>query len=145
MTKILHKNPYNPSALLYSQLDQLERYRTYDGKFHLKIVYPELGRSNEWKQMSNPVTDTIIKGFQAIRLDMKKKQKNDNGQKMPWGGMGLCYNFRTLMCDTPPRKPGYWWMAVGAKQDYKNVIPGKIPGPWNVGVRKVEMYVKLGR
>ena len=93
--------------------------------------------------MSNPVTDTIITGFQAIKLDMEK-----DGQLMPWGGMGLCHNFRALMCDTPPQPPehppGYWWMAVGAQYEYKH-MPGKIPGPWNVGVRKVEMYVKLGR
>ena len=136
MTKILHKNPDNPSASLYSKLDQLECYRTHEGKFHLKIVYPELGRSNEWKQKSNPVTDTEIKGFQAIKLDMKK-----DGQLKPWGGLGLCHNKKALMCDTPTRRPGYWWMAVGAKYDWPK---GRIPGPQGVSVRKVEIYVKLG-
>merc|ERR1712038_634139 len=56
----LSKNPDDPAALLFSRLDQLENFRTEDGKFHLKIVYPELGGSNEWMQTSNPVLDNTI-------------------------------------------------------------------------------------
>ena len=135
MTKILHKNPNNPSALLYSKLDQLEKYRTYEGKFHLKIVYPELGRSNEWKQKSNPVTDTKIEGFEAIKLDFKF-----DGHRKPWRGLGFCENVKALICDTPSRQ--YWWMAVGAKNyNYKGIIPGPV---WS-SVKKVEVHVKIGK
>ena len=60
----INKNPDDPDALLFSKLFQLEDYKTEDGKFHLKIVYPGLdGRNNEWTQKSNQVTDSTILGI----------------------------------------------------------------------------------
>ena len=38
---VLSKNPTDPNADLYSILDTLENYRDADGKFTLKICYPE--------------------------------------------------------------------------------------------------------
>ena len=135
MNKNLVKNPDDPSALLYSRLDQLESFRD-GGKFHLKIVYPELGHSNEWRQKSNPVTDTEIEGFEEIKLNFKA-----NGQFKPWRGMGLCHNTKALMCEIHPSRQ-HWWMAIGAQHYWPE---GRIPGPVGFNVKKVEIHVKIGK
>ena len=137
LNEIFFKNSDNPSALLYSQLDKLECFRN-DGKFHLRIVYPELGGSNEWIQKSNPVADRKIEGFKAVKLDYKI-----DGHLQPWRGLGLCRSDKsTLICDTPARN--HWWMAVGAKShwpSYKKTIPGR----HGAYVKKVELFVLNGK
>ena len=67
----LSRNPGDPTALLYSILDQLEGFRSQEGKFRLKLCWPELDwgqggcHCNEWLQTSNPVNSSDITGFQV--------------------------------------------------------------------------------
>ena len=109
----LSKNAEDQGASLFSRLDQLEQFRGEGGKFHFKIVYPELGGSNEWLQTSNPTKATTIEGFEPIRLDNKV-----DGQNKPWGGLGLCTGRKNdaFICDTPTE--GTWWMCIGCKSFY---------------------------
>ena len=133
-------------ALLFSRLDQLENFRAEDGKFHLKIVYPELGGSNEWIQTSNPATESTIEGLEAVKLDYTV-----DGLRGPWGGLGLCTGkSSTFICDTPTK--GYWFMAIGSQglwgPDTTNdpTIPGPRSEPYQAhkyAVRRVEVYVTL--
>ena len=109
----------------------------------MKIVYPELGGSNEWVQTSNPVRDSTIKGYQPLSVDYKV-----NGQLQPWGGLGKCSGKPTsaAICDTPTT--GYWFMCVGCKGWWPNTgiptIPGPRSNPYVSGkyaVTKVELYI----
>ena len=67
----LSKNPSDPTAPLFSILDQLEGFRNQEGRFRLKLCWPELDwgqggcHCNEWLQTSNPVNSTDITGFQV--------------------------------------------------------------------------------
>ena len=133
----LNKNSHNPNAPLFSNLDQLESFRNAEGKFHLKLCYPErqskLGYCNEWLQSSNPVTDGKITGFKKIHLSFSK-----NGAGKPFGGLGKSGKSETTLMDDTGSNP-YWWMAVGATKYYEKK---KIPGPWLLPkVTKVEMFV----
>ena len=141
----LSKNSDDPTALLYSRLDQLEDFRTEDGKFHLKIVFPDLGGSNEWMQTSNPVTDSTIKGFQPVKLDYQI-----DGHANPWGGLGLnTVNEQALISDTPTTE--FFYMCLGCQIYYPST--GAIPGPRIskeneedvLAVTQVELYVTNGK
>ena len=117
----LSKNPDDPTAPLFSRLDQLEDFRTEDGNFHLKIVYPELGGSNEWIQTSNPATDSEIEGFQPVKLDFQ-----NDGVNNPWVGLGLNTGQRSaLISDTPTNS--HWFMCIGCQEWWPST--GTIPGP----------------
>ena len=136
MSEIFFKNSDNPSALLFSQLDKLECFRN-DGKFHLKIVFPERGGSNEWIQKSNPVAVKNIEGFKAVKLDYKI-----DGHLQPWRGLGLCKHTNALVCDTPTTN--HWWMAVGAQSNWPS-NKKTIPGRHGAYVKKVELFVENGK
>ena len=135
----LSKNPENSSALLFSRLDQLERFRTEDGDFHFKIVFPGLGGRNEWIQTSNPATSNTIEGYQAVNLDYDVQ-----GNSEPWGGLGLCTGQSVaFICDTPTT--GNWFMCVGCQSMWINpdTIPGPRLDPHQSGtVTQVELYVQ---
>ena len=147
----MSKNPTDPNADLYSILDTLENFRDAEGKFTFKICYPEFagvggGRCNEWKQTSNPATESTITGFEPIGI--LAWNLNSNGQ--PWGGLGknvASAQTRTLIDDLPSSSS--YWMSIGAfvAQSTSGTPPiSRILGPRSsVGsyqVTKVELFVK---
>ena len=135
----LWKNPSDPNAKLFSILFVLDDFKI-DGMFHMRIVYPELGGSNEWIQTSNPVRDSIIEGYQPLSLDYRT-----DGNSEPWGGLGNCRGSNaTAICDTPTS--GNYSMCVGCQVWWVN--SSNIPGPRsNVsddsGVTQVELYIRI--
>ena len=148
---VLSKNPTDPNADLYSILDTLENFRDAEGKFTFKICYPEVtgfggGRCNEWKQTSNPATESSITGFEPIGT----LAWNLNGNGQPWKGLGknvASAQTRTLIDDFPTSST--YWMSIGAfvAQSTSGTPPiSKILGPRSsVGsftVTKVELFVK---
>jgi len=138
---VLSKNPTDPNAELYSILDTLENFRDEEGKFTFKLCYPEeyagngAGRCNEWKQTSNPATETTITGFEAIGTLAWNIRSDDK----PWGGLGKNADSRYALIDDLP-KSGDWWTAIGAFVSYGSA--STIPGPRPRKVTKVELYVK---
>ena len=122
--------------MLFSRLDELEEFKTEDGKFHLKIVYPELGGSNEWIQTSNPVTESTIEGYQSVTLDYEL-----NGLNEPWGGLGLHTGDHGLITDTPTRTN--WYMCIGCQHSWggSETIPG--PNSGTKAVTRVELYINI--
>ena len=51
----------------------METMRFPDGYFHLQLCYPgavagQYNACNEWKQTSNPATESQITGFEAVDL-----------------------------------------------------------------------------
>ena len=122
------KNPEDPDNKLYSILDQLEDYRNNDGKFQLKLCYPQLtwGKDgkicNEWIQSSNLYTESTITGFEKIFLAFDRNSNNDD-----WRGLGknLVGNDVAVMMDDSPDTSN-WFSAIGAKSYWGNRT---IPGP----------------
>ena len=128
----LKKNADDETQPLYSILGDLEDFRNSDGKFHFKLVYPEVPATNEWIQSSNPATDTTITGFEAISLDV-----DINSYDEAWAGLGYSDD-KTLIDDAPDGIR--WWTAIGSYQEYPKE-PGTFPGLKKNAVSIVELYV----
>ena len=141
-----HKNPEMPyTAKLFSILDQLENFRENDGNFHLKLCYPELtwgidGQTcNEWKQSSNPYTDSLITGFQPIFLAFTQDSYFND-----WRGLGKSPSQfpQTLIDDAP--EESFWSSAIGATEYFPEkpfILGPKHTEIDNMNVTKVELYV----
>ena len=132
------KNPQEPDNKLFSILNQLEDYRNSEGKFQLKLCYPDLtlvndGKTcNEWIQSSNLFTDSTITDFEAISLAFDKDSYNED-----WKGLGKNSDGNdgsAIISDTPFKSD--WYSAIGAKLSHN----GKIPGPNPFQSSKVELY-----
>ena len=139
----LSRNPDNPNAHLFSILDKLENYRNNEGRFHLKLCFPEVsgaggGHCNEWTQTSNPATETTITGFKAISLAFTK-----TGDNNPWAGLGRSQGSSNTLIDDAPSEHS-WWSAIGATVHSNWLQAGSIPGPVNHGVKRVELYAHTG-
>ena len=109
----------------------------------MKLVYPELGGSNEWKQTSNPVTNNTIEGYQTVKLDFQI-----DGHESPWGGLGLSTGTHgALISDSPTT--GYYYTCIGCQIYWPS--SGTIPGPRKPGstvehaVTRVELYIVKGK
>ena len=141
------QNPQEPDSKLFSILNQLEDYRNIEGKFQFKLCYPDLtwGRDgktcNEWRQSSNPFTDSTITDFEAISLAFVKDCYNED-----WKGLGKNSggNDQEAVIDDAPSKD-LWCSAIGVKSSLFG--DGKFPGPndptnlENSITSKVELYV----
>ena len=135
-TDALNKNAKDESQPLFSNLGSLEQFRDHEGQFHFKLVYPEIPATNEWIQSSNPTTDKIITGFEAINLDIRT-----NGNDDAWEGLGLSNEY-SLIDDTPD--DNYWWTAIGAYQEYQEYPgSGTFPGLQHNKVTMVDLYVMV--
>ena len=116
----------------------MEKYRDSDGNFQFKLCYPELNKSNEWIQSSNPAKETTITGFKPISLAFKT-----NGIGQEWAGLGKSSSIsyqETLIDDSPAQKK--WHCAIGSCAYW----PGepKIPGPrYEDGITKVNLYMMV--
>eukprot|EP00946_MAST-07B_sp_MAST-7B-sp1_P004810 g4810.t1 len=114
----------------FSKLDELEGCRGYDGKLHMKLVWPQKRGVNtqEWKQITNPVLDGTKKspsGYEGVEINF-----NGNYWK------GLEYNGKYSLLDGSTDHSN-WWYAVGSNAHYYTKIPGPSPG---VKVGEVELY-----
>eukprot|EP00092_Neocalanus_flemingeri_P029421 GFUD01031946.1.p1 GENE.GFUD01031946.1~~GFUD01031946.1.p1 ORF type:complete len:379 (-),score=91.19 GFUD01031946.1:217-1326(-) len=140
-----NKNPDNENSTLFSILDQLENFRDFQGNFQFKICYPELTFTpitpcNEWIQSSNPLYESNITGFKALRIAFPKTSAGAS-----FGGLGLSPSSGLTLIDETPLKSS-WYFAIGATQYWHK--KDTIPGPPNsrgsdfAAIRKVELFVK---
>jgi len=141
----MNKNPNDENTKLFSILDQLERYRDPEGNFHLKICYPEVTYTpiqpcNEWKQTSNPVFESNITGYKALKIAFHKTST---------GGIfsGLARSSATtstLIDETDSHSN--WYFAVGALHFWHkaDTIPGPVAETSDLSaVKKVELFVYI--
>lgn len=140
-----NKNPQNENSKLFSILDQLEKFRDAEGNFELKVCYPEVTYTpiypcNEWIQSSNPVHETNITGFRALRIAFPKTSTGGT-----FSGLGLSPpSFGSTLIDETPSH-GNWYFAIGALQYWHkdDTIPGPRHGDTDLAaVRRVELWVK---
>jgi hypothetical protein len=113
----------------FSTLDELESSRHPDGKFTLKLVWPQRAGTNTqtWRQTSNPVTQTQsnggVSGYESMSTPFSA---------MEWGGLEKGGSDSLLDGSV---SSGYWWYAVGSFSPHE----GGIPGPGTVETR-VELW-----
>jgi len=135
------KNIDDEEALLFSTLYNLESLRNNDGAFHFKLCYPELPGDfpcNEWIQTSNPVTETTVTGYKAVKITW-----NENGINGPFQGLGLSpTSFKDNLIDAAPTH-SRWWFSIGTIRPHVGGIPGPRDGRNDDGkvVKKNELYV----
>ena len=124
---------YNPGRYSgdFSELDELETCRQTDGKLHLKLVWPDLAtpNSNEWKQVTNPVTASSggVAGYEAVDVNFDQNY---------WGGLERSATYALLDGSVNNNR---WMYAVGSAQSWR----GGIPGPDNA-VQSVELFAMCG-
>jgi len=120
-----------PTSSNFAMLDELENFRSTDGKFEFKLVWP-LSEAQDmlWKQSSNPVTMSTrgVEGYEVVSVPHPRK----------FGGLTNNLGRSTLLDGVA--NSGWWWFSVGAKQYYQKGYPG-IYQPRMI-VSAVELYVK---
>ena len=133
------KSPFDPTAPLYSFLDNLDMLKKKEDSYQLRICYPELTQHsfpcNEWIQSKNPLDTTSGTNIDtAIAITF-----NSNGANQNFKGLGtnrFGKDTRTIIDGSPTSSN--WWFAIGLMELYNNKITGP-PVNW---VSKVELYMK---
>ena len=133
------KSPFDPTAPLYSFLDNLDMLKKKEDSYQLRICYPELTQHsfpcNEWIQSKNPLDTTSGTNIDtAIAITF-----NSNGANQNFKGLGtnrFGKDTRTIIDGSPASSN--WWFAIGLMELYNNKITGP-PVNW---VSKVELYMK---
>jgi hypothetical protein len=128
-TDALEENTDDPTAPLYSILDQLERFRGADGAFEFRISWPGSvydGR-NVWLQTSNPTMDAVA-GYEPVQIDYASQA---------WGGLERSTSSRTFIDGSV--NISNWYYSIGSIDPWSG---GAIPGPDTIPVDEVELYVR---
>ena len=114
----LYMNAGYPNHAQYSILGDLESFRGTDGRFELKIEYPQkAGRNyNVWRQSSNPVTASSlgVDGYEAVDVNLKTQG---------WGGLEKNTGGWSLLDGSV--NSGNWWYAIGTTRPWS---PQGFPG-----------------
>lgn len=143
-TEALHTN----SQYKFSILDQLEKFRSNDGKFEFLLEYPTdiPGKYNRWKQTDNPVkvtaNNTYASGYEAIHVDWP-----DNN----WGGLLRDTNSNSTLLKGSIVNTNNWFFAIGAIKAWGssyNGVPGPYPGASGYSnpngiVHDIHLYVRI--
>lgn len=115
------RNSNDPKNSNYAILDQLESFRGADGKFTLKLQWPNDeggGDSDElqiWKQTTNPVTSTTggVKGYEAMSVAFTSGF---------WGGLERNMGGQSLLDGSV--RGASWFYAVGCHRMWGGGYPG---------------------
>ena len=135
------KNPFDPSAPLFSFLDNLDMLKRKEDPYHLRLCYPELSEEyefpcNEWLQRKHPMNSKSRDNMDtAITITFDKNGVSNRG----FSGLGkndAGNNVNTIIDGSPTNTN--WWLAIGALK----AIEDKIPGPRGKWVSKVELFMK---
>jgi len=113
----------------YAILDELESYRSDNGRFYFRLLWPGDSIMYEWSQTSNPVTENI-QGYAGIKIPY-------TGQH--WGGLEPSTS--ALMDGSVGH--GQWYYAVGSYHLWNNGIPSyaKTDDDKVYPKQEVELYV----
>jgi len=119
-------NANDPDNDNYAILNELESFRSVDGRFYFALNWPNANEdvTMQWSQSSNPLTENIA-GYEEIDIDY-------TGQY--WGGLEPSTN--ALMDGSVSH--GNWFYAVGAYRIWN----GGIPAYGGSAKDQVELYVQ---
>ena len=133
---MLTLNKNDPSNANFAILDEMEDFRGSDGKFHFKLKWPGDTTEYEWKQTSNPATETIS-GYEGINIPY-------TGQY--WGGLERSNEVGNYaLIDGSVGNPN-WFYAIGSFEIWHDGIPAyaKTDGDYEYAKQSVELYVIAG-
>lgn len=122
-------NADDPYSDMYSILDQLEKFRGADGKFELKMQWPDTW--NIWRQTSNPTQPGEVTGYSPI--DVQHTGEN-------FGGLEWHEDQGNTMIDGSIGSAN-WFYSIGVEADWQ----GKIPAFDGSGADQVELYVLVDK
>ena len=134
------KNPFDPTAPIYSFLNNLDTLKRKEDSYQLRLCYPELTQypfpCNEWVQSKNPLETTSGTNIDtAITITFDSNGvSNQNFKGLGTNRFGK--DTRAVIDGTPTYSN--WWFALGVKQLENN----KIAGPTGIWVSNVELYMK---
>ena len=134
------KNPFDPTAPMYSFLNNLDTLKRKEDSYQLRLCYPELTQypfpCNEWVQSKNPLETTSGTNIDtAITITFDSNGvSNQNFKGLGTNRFGK--DTRAVIDGTPTYSN--WWFALGVKQLENN----KIAGPTGIWVSNVELYMK---
>ena len=120
----------------YSILNLLNTQYKDNDKYEFLLEYPEMNKSNHWRQSKNPLHER--------EYNMNDTKKNATGYEeidiqaptVTWGGLVRSTSNNTLLDGSTYHS--YWSFAIGA---LKGQEEGHIPGP-NLTMNIVYLWVK---
>ena len=134
------KNPFDPTAPLYSFLNNLDTLKRKEDSYQLRLCYPELTQypfpCNEWIQSKNPL-ETTSKTNLDTAITITFDSNGIGNQNFKGLGTNRVGKDTWSIIDGSPTSINFW-LALGLKQIFND----KIPGPIGVWVSKVELYMK---
>ena len=135
------KNPFDPSAPLFSFLDNLDMLKRREDPYHLRLCYPELRGEhefpcNEWLQRKHPMNSKSRDNMDTAITITFDRNGVSNRRFSGLGKNDAGKNVNTIIDGSPTNTN--WWLAIGAL----NTIEDKIPGPHGKLVSKVELFMK---
>ena len=116
----------------YSKLKTLKNIDKIKGKFEFLLEYPELGKSNQWKQSINPFRQHLNDGENATGYEEIDIQMYDNN----WGGL---FSYDGDNCLLAGSTDGLWHYAIGTAV---NSYDPYFPGP-DCGRKIVKLWIKM--
>eukprot|EP00808_Paulinella_micropora_P024240 g6369.t1 len=129
-----------PQASCYSILPSLGRFCGADGKFLLKMVWPQKGHSdgrnsfNIWKQTTNPTCNSMtVEGYEAVDVSFAS---------IGWNGLKKSVGKTAKKCLLKGGKDPFWYFAIGMTKFGAERFKGFIPGgeKW-AGETQTELFV----
>jgi len=113
----------------YAILDELESYRSDNGRFYFRLLWPGDSIMYEWSQTSNPVTENI-RGYAGIKIPYTGRY---------WGGLEP--SSHALMDGSVGHDN--WFYAVGSYSLWDGGIPSyaKTEDDHRYPKQEVELYV----
>ena len=134
------KNPFDPTAPMYSFLNNLDTLKRKEDSYQLRLCYPELTQypfpCNEWIQSKNPL-ETTSKTNLDTAITITFDSNGIGNQNFKGLGTNRVGKDTWSIIDGSPTSINFW-LALGLKQIFNN----KIPGPIGVWVSKVELHMK---
>jgi len=137
-TDVLEMNSEDPDADNYAILNQLEQFRSNDGKFYFKLTWPNADEdvTYEWSQNSNPLLEDVA-GYEPIHVPFTGRG---------WGGLEPSH-MGLMDGAVLGTYKGNWFYSVGAYDT--NTIPGDLLPAYAKGDNdygywqtQVELYVQ---
>ena len=123
------RNADDPLSRRYSILDHLESFRSFDGRFELRIDWPDTGTSgrNIWIQESNPTTAPVA-GYVGVDIDYTSQF---------WGGLELSGSAETYLDGSVGH--AYWFYSIGSQVPWND--PPGIPS-YGPQAERVALWVR---
>jgi len=132
----LEVNPEDPDNDNYAILNELEDFRSNDGRFYFRLNWPNANDdvSMEWSQTSNPLLEDAA-GYEEIDVTYSGRG---------WGGLEPSGNTALMDGSVLDNYKSNWFYAIGSDTYWGGGIPAyaKADNDNNYAQDQVELYVQ---